>query len=410
MRGWKGSVKMPDMPKDIRTRFQGVYARHQQRCRVHDGSRCNCKPSYYGVAYDRVQRKPVRTRRHPTVDGAKNARSDLQATLDRGEAPAARGPRLTEARTHFVTAAREGRALNKHGRRYKMTAIDVIEGRLKHDIEPRLGRRRITDIRRGEVQAIIDELAPVASGSSVRGVVNSLRALYTWAEDRDLVSHNPAARVKLPAMNASPIERVATPAEFARLLAALDTVDALAYALAGYAMARAEQIRRARWRDVDLGVGAVELGVDPSARKSAAARRVVPAVPPLHALLRRAYLEAGRPDGNALLCPPRYRARKSGLLSTNGLAKRARKRWQAVKLEPITLQECRHTAATWLDAAGVSPRIASSLMGHTTPRRQEGAATITLARYTHTLPNDVERARNQLAAYLAESAANEAAG
>ena len=132
---------MPDMPKDIRTRFQGVYARHQQRCRVHDGGRCNCKPSYYGVAYDRVQRKPVRTRRHPTVDGAKNARSDLQATLDRGEAPAARGPRLTEARTHFVTAAREGRALNKHGRRYKTTAIDVIEGRLKHDIEPRLGRR-----------------------------------------------------------------------------------------------------------------------------------------------------------------------------------------------------------------------------------------------------------------------------
>src|SRR5207302_640458 len=132
------------------------------------------------------------------------------------------------------------------------TAIDVIEGRLKHDIEPRLGRRRITDIRRGDVQAIIDELAPVASGSSVRGVVNSLRALYTWAEDRDLVNHTPAARVKLPAMNASPIERVASPAEFARLLAALDTVDALPYALAGYAMARAEQIRRARWCDVDL--------------------------------------------------------------------------------------------------------------------------------------------------------------
>jgi hypothetical protein len=49
-------------------------------------------------------------------------------------------------------------------------------------------------------------------------------------------------------------------------------------------------------------------------------------------------------------------------------------------------------------------------MGHTTPRRQEGAATITLARYTHALPHDIERARNQLAAYLAESAAKEAAG
>ena len=400
---------MVGMPKDTRTRYQGVYARHQQRCRTEEGGRCNCKPSYYGIAYDRARRKHVGTRRQPTTEAARNARADLQARLDRGEAPATRGVRLTEAREQFVKAAREGRALNKHGRRYKRKAIDLIEGRLKHDVEPRLGRRRIGDIRRGEVQAIVDDLTPVASGSSVRGVVNSLRALYTWAEDRDLVSHNPAARVKLPAMNATPIERVATPAEFARLLAALGTVDALAYGLAAYAMARAEQIRRARWQDVDLKVGAIELGVDPDARKSDAAHRVIPAVSPLLALLKRAYLEAGRPDGGELLCPPRYRARKSGLLSTNGLAKRAHTQWGAAKLEPITLQECRHTAATWLDAASVSPKIASYLMGHTTPSRQEGAATITLARYTHALPDDIERAREQLAAYLAQ-AAKEATG
>jgi len=400
---------MVGVPKDTRTRYQGVYARHQQRCRTKEGGRCNCKPSYYGIAYDRARRKHVGTRRQPTTEAARNARADLQARLDRGETPATRGVRLTEAREQFVKAAREGRALNKHGRRYKRKAIDLIEGRLKHDVEPRLGRRRIGDIRRGEVQAIVDDLTPVASGSSVRGVVNSLRALYTWAEDRDLVSHNPAARVKLPAMNATPIERVATPAEFARLLAALGTVDALAYGLAAYAMARAEQIRRARWQDVDLKVGAIELGVDPDARKSDAAHRVIPAVPPLLALLKRAYLEAGRPDGGELLCPPRYRARKSGLLSTNGLAKRARTQWGAAKLEPITLQECRHSAATWLDAASVSPKIASYLMGHTTPSRQEGAATITLARYTHTLPDDIERAREQLAAYLAQ-AAKEATG
>jgi len=400
---------MVGMPKDTRTRYQGVYARHQQRCRTKEGGRCNCKPSYYGIAYDRARRKHVGTRRQPTTEAARNARADLQARLDRGEATATRGVRLTEAREKFVKAAREGRALNKHGRRYKRKAIDLIEGRLKHDVEPRLGRRRIGDIRRGEVQAIVDDLTPVASGSSVRGVVNSLRALYTWAEDRDLVSHNPAARVKLPAMNATPIERVATPAEFARLLAALGTVDALAYGLAAYAMARAEQIRRARWQDVDLKVDAIELGVDPDARKSDAAHRVIPAVPPLLALLKRAYLEAGCPDGGELLCPPRYRARKSGLLSTNGLAKRARTQWGAAKLEPITLQECRHSAATWLDAASVSPKIASYLMGHTTPSRQEGAATITLARYTHALPDDIERAREQLAAYLAQ-AAKEATG
>ncbi len=66
----------------------------------------------------------------------------------------------------------------------------------------------------------------------------------------------------------------------------------------------------------------------------------------------------------------------------------------------ITLQEARHTAATWLDAAGVRPKVASVLMGHSVPERQPGAAAITLARYTHALPEDIERARHQLNAYL----------
>ena len=39
-------------------------------------------------------------------------------------------------------------------------------------------------------------------------------------------------------------------------------------------------------------------------------------------------------------------------------------------LETIGLHESRHTAATWLDHAGVSPKVASTLMGHKTPEYQ----------------------------------------
>ena len=59
--------------------------------------------------------------------------------------------------------------------------------------------------------------------------------------------------------------------------------------------------------------------------------------------------------------------------------------------------------SNWLDAAGVPPKIASELMGHATPERQPGAAEITLARYTHALPEDVEEARAKLSAYLLEN-------
>jgi hypothetical protein len=39
-------------------------------------------------------------------------------------------------------------------------------------------------------------------------------------------------------------------------------------------------------------------------------------------------------------------------------------------------------------------------MGHATPDHQPGAASITLARYTHTLPDAVETAREMLNAWL----------
>jgi hypothetical protein len=41
-------------------------------------------------------------------------------------------------------------------------------------------------------------------------------------------------------------------------------------------------------------------------------------------------------------------------------------------------------------------------MGHKTPEYQPGAASITLRRYTHTLPGELERARDLLDRFLAD--------
>jgi integrase len=269
--------------------------------------------------------------------------------------------------------------------------------------------KRLSTIRRCHVQALVDELTPELSGSRMRSIVNGLRSLYRWAQDRELTSHDPAALVSLPAMGATPIERVASPSEFAQLLAALEPEDALPYALASYAMGRRAQIVRLGWPQVDLKVGALEWGVEWEARKYEASRRVVPIIPPLLVLLKRVCLEQGRPK-DGLVCRPHTECATTGLLNTGWLAKRVEKIWIDAKLRPITLQEARHTAATWLHAAGVPPKIASVLMGHATPERQPGAAQITLARYTHALPEDIERARAKLAAYLADAQTAEVAG
>ena len=53
--------------------------------------------------------------------------------------------------------------------------------------------------------------------------------------------------------------------------------------------------------------------------------------------------------------------------------------------------------------------LAAELMGHRTPAYQPGAAAITLARYTHTLPAELERAGDVLDAFIAERAREDTA-
>jgi integrase len=107
--------------------------------------------------------------------------------------------------------------------------------------------------------------------------------------------------------------------------------------------------------------------------------------------------------------PARHHSR-SGLLNLAYLQRHVHGRWEKLGLVPIGFHEARHTAATWLGHAGVSPKVASQLMGHKTPEYQPGAAAITLRRYTHTLPGELERARDLLDRFLAARANEKAAG
>jgi integrase len=404
------------MPKDTKTRYQGVYARHRIDCAVEQDGTCNCSPSYWGRVWDRADNKHRKTRMVRSIAEARNARTDLQTTLRAGMVPAATTMRVAAAVEAYLAAIEAGTALNKHGRQYKLSAIRDLQGALEGYVKPQLGRYRLADLRRSDVQRLIDRMTPEKSGSRVRTVVNAIRSLYGWAQDRELVGHDPASRVRLPAMNATPRDRVATVAEMHTLLDALDPADALPYALAVYATARRAEIRHARVEDVDLDLGVIYLGADERGRKSRAAQRAVPIVKPLAVGLRREMMRRGRPEPAELPCPGRKPGgRNSGMLSFEGLQERVDGIWEpkddtgsltGKKVgNRITAHECRHTCASWLDAAGVRPVIVSQLMGHAAPVRQIGAAQITQERYTHVLPGELERGRERFDRWLADAAA-----
>jgi integrase len=396
--------------RDTRTRWEGIYARHAVGCPVEALPRsptltqisraCKCDPSYWGKAYDRAESKPAKTKFLPTSSAARQARKALLDSLEKGGSPREASIRFREAHKRFIDAAKEGRTLNKKGKRYQQSAWEDIDECLRVHLTPKLGPKWLLDVRQRDLQKIIDDLTPKLSGSRVRSVINAFRSLYTWAKQHELVTHDPSAEIRLPAMNATPRDRIATPVEFALLLAALELEDALPYALGAYAWGRSSQIQRLYCEEIDLQLALLEWGVqERGARKSEAAHHVVPVVKPLLLLLKQAWLKQGRPAGKQLVCPP-LRASKTGLLSTGSLATRAEKAWAKQGLQPIGLQECRHTGASWLDAAGVSPKTSSVLMSHSTPDRQPGAAPITLARYTHVMPDALETARKQMDDWL----------
>jgi integrase len=90
--------------------------------------------------------------------------------------------------------------------------------------------------------------------------------------------------------------------------------------------------------------------------------------------------------------------RENGVVSavsvTSGkIAERARKRWTAAGLEPITLNECRHTYASLLMAAAYTLRELMEYMGHSSLQATE--------RYVKLLPTlDESDPAERLDAYL----------
>jgi len=392
--------RRPGRYVDTRTLHKGVHARHRTSCSLAvGGESCDCKPTYYGVVWDRSIGRNRRTQRTAKVSQARRWRAELLAMV-RVNAIGARRPDLEFdlARKIFVASCAEGVALNKQGRSYKPKAILNLDSSLRR-LPDALRRQRLIEVSRRDFQRAVDDFRRDGlSGSRIRSIINSARALYRWAEDRELALANPAALVRLPVPDSVERDRIATPGEFAQLLRCLEPAEALPFALAAYGTARSQEIRILDWTQVDLDHREMVLADEEGARKSRAAHRVVPLVRPLLCWLRVAWIAAGRPD-EGRVCPP-LRVSKSGMLALGQLQKRAQRVWSDQGLEPVGLQDSRHTAATWLDHAGVSPKVASVMMGHQVPQGRYEAAPITLRRYTHVLPGELERARDLVDAFL----------
>ncbi|MDQ3770004.1 MAG: site-specific integrase, partial [Actinomycetota bacterium] len=222
----------------------------------------------------------------------------------------------------------------------------------------------------------------------VQTTILPLRAIYRRALDHDEVTVSPTVGLRMPAIRGRR-DRVADPAEAVRLLHALPVEDRPLWATALFAGLRRGELTALRWEDLDLAGGTirvqrgwdhVEGEITPKSREG---RRTVP----IPAVLRDHLLDARlRADHDAV----RVFAGQSAIQTAT---ERARARWAAADLTPITLHECRHTYASLMIAAGVNAKTLSVFMGHAN-------IAITLDLYGHLMPGSEAQAADMLDAYL----------
>lgn len=295
----------------------------------------------------------------------------------------------------FIAGARAGTIHDRTGKPYKPATLrGYTRGWAK--IDPELGAHRLTDVRRADVQAMVDRWAVGGvSASTIRNTLDPLRAIYRRAVMRDRVGINPTVNLDVPRVQ-NGRERFAGKAEASALLAALPPGETALWATALYGGLRRGELRALRWSDVDLKGGVIHVRrawddnegeQEPKTRGSV---RRVPIVPRLARALR-AHAKATDRSGNDLV----FGRSASEPFIPSTVRAQALKAWAAQDppLTPIGLHECRHTFALLMIAAGCNAKALSTVMGH-------ASISITFDRYGKLMPGGEAEVGRLLGVYL----------
>ncbi len=367
-------------------RNTGIQVRHRRGCPTGSdpGARCKCSPpSFRAEVWDPRAQKMRQS--FPTFAAAKAWRQDALVALRNNKLHAADPITLRQAAKAWLDGAEAGTVRTRSGDAYKPSVIRSYRSALDLRLLPALGAAKLGQIQRRDVQNIADDmLAEGASASTIRNGLMPLRVTCRRALEDGDIAVNPCMHLRLPAVRGVR-DRIASPDEAAKLLAALPEADRALWATAMYAGLRRGELLALRFEDVDLhrGVIRVERSWDVKegavSPKSSAGTRTVPIASVLREHLAAHLLRVGRREGLV------FGRSATTRFSNSSARKQAATAWRRPKLEGIGMHECRHTFASLMIAAGVNAKALSTYLGHS-------SITITYDRYGHLIPGSEEEA------------------
>jgi integrase len=381
----------------------GIEVRHTTSCASRSGKRCNCGPRYRGHVKDGSGRK---IRSHWTASKAEAIawRQEAVIALRQGRLRPPTPTTVKDAGDALIAGMRSGAVLDRSGKPYKPKTIRTYEHALETYVYPLLGHRKLSSLKRADIQGFIEEMrATGASPSTVHNRLDPLRVIVRRAIDNDELMVDPCARLKLPVVRNNRT-RIEAPAMAEALIAALPEPEQAFWALAFYAGLRRGELRALRVDDVDFDAGLVRVrrgwdDVEGEIKpKTFAGKRDVPMMGELRRICRAHKLQTGRHGSQLFLgrtpVDPFY---------PSTVRARARKAWEAAGLEPLTAHEARHCAASYMIACGLDWKKVSEFLGHTDVRT-------TFNRYGKLVEEDLSEAAERLDAYFARHRASSQPG
>jgi integrase len=333
-----------------------------------------------------------------TVDKARQKALSILGRFADGDDPA----RVRDDRKRDLTIKelcdlylREGCAHKKE------TTIEIDCGRICRHIVPLLGRKKIRELERRDVDRFLKDVADgrtatdertKARGRAIvrggRGTANKavalLSAIMSFAVDRRMVEHNPVLGVKK--YQEGKKERYLSSNELKRLGAALEAAEGkeLAGALTAIRLlaltgARRGEILGARWDQVDMERSLLILP------DSKTGHKVLLLGVPAMKVLR----DAPRMEDNPHVCPGA--APGKPIVNIQKVWNRIR---SAAGISDVRLHDLRHSFASVSAAEGDSLLVIGRLLGH--------ANAATTERYAHLTEDPIKRAAEKTSSRIAE--------
>jgi integrase len=221
-----------------------------------------------------------------------------------------------------------------------------------------------------------------------------LRAVYRRAQRFDQVRSSPLDTAELPAVRDLKQRRYCSATEVAALLNACPAGDRALWATAFYTGLRRGELQALEVAHVDLDAAEirVEWGWDRKEGrvkpKSRAGIRTVPIAKTLRPFLAEHLLQLSWRQGLI------FGRKRDVPFVPERPGRDAKDAWEAAKLRPVSLHDCRHTFASLMIAAGMqNMKALSVVMGH-------ASVSITWDRYGSLLPGQSADAADRLDAYL----------